>query len=133
MLIEYFLSVHCAANQVPLKRLSDEARQALKRYSWPGNVRELQNVVQRLVLMTDEETIELKNLPQRRPASRSRRWRRPFPIPPAGIRLDAEIEAFERRWVESALKHSRNVKAEAARLLGVDRNRMNYLCRKYTL
>ncbi len=61
ILIEYFLAVYCAANRVPMKRLSDEALQALKRYSWPGNVRELQNVVQRLVLMADEQTIELEN------------------------------------------------------------------------
>src|SRR5208282_5205498 len=63
ILIDYFLAVYRAANQVPMKRLSDEALQALKRYSWPGNVRELQNVVQRLVLMADEQTILLKNVP----------------------------------------------------------------------
>ena len=63
ILIEYFLAVYCAANQVPMKRLSDEALQALKRYSWPGNVRELQNVVQRIVLMADEQTVSIENLP----------------------------------------------------------------------
>ena len=60
ILIEYFLAVYCAANRVPMKRLSDEALQALKRYSWPGNVRELQNVVQRIVLMADEQTVSSK-------------------------------------------------------------------------
>ena len=56
-----------------------------------------------------------------------------FICPPTGIRLDEEIEAFERQWVEAALTHARHAKSEAARLLGVDRNRMNYLCRKYSL
>jgi transcriptional regulator with PAS, ATPase and Fis domain len=133
ILIEYFLSVYCAANRVPVKRLSDDAQQALKRYSWPGNVRELQNVVQRLVLMTDEGTIALENLPgDVLQATRGNAQGR-FHLPATGIRLDAEIEAFERQWVEAALAHARHAKSEAARLLGVDRNRMNYLCRKYSL
>jgi transcriptional regulator with GAF, ATPase, and Fis domain len=35
--------------------------------------------------------------------------------------------------VQEALEQARQVKAEAAKLLGVDRNRLNYLCRKYDL
>ena len=133
ILIEYFLSVYCAANQVPVKRLSDGAQQALKRYSWPGNVRELQNVVQRIVLMADEQTVALENLPGDILQETRGDRRDQFQLPPTGIRLDEEIEAFERQWVEAALKHTRHAKSEAARLLGVDRNRMNYLCRKYSL
>jgi len=133
ILIEYFLSVYCAANQVPMKRVSDEAQQALKRYLWPGNVRELQNVVQRMVLMTDESTIALENLPGDVLQATRGDPRDRFHLPATGIHLDEEIEAFERQWVETALNHSRHAKSEAARLLGVDRNRMNYLCRKYSL
>jgi DNA-binding NtrC family response regulator len=133
ILIEYFLSVYCAANRVPMKRVSDEALQALKRYSWPGNVRELQNVVQRIVLMADEQTIALENLPGDVLQATHGDPQDRFHLPPAGIRLDEEIEAFERQWVEAALTHARHAKSEAARLLGVDRNRMNYLCRKYSL
>jgi transcriptional regulator with GAF, ATPase, and Fis domain len=54
-------------------------------------------------------------------------------LPPSGIKLDREIEAFERRWIEQALEQAKHVKADAANLLGVDRNRLNYLCRKYNL
>jgi DNA-binding NtrC family response regulator len=133
ILIEYFLTVYCAANQVPMKRLSDEALQALKRYSWPGNVRELQNVVQRIVLMADEQTVSLENLPGDVLQATHGDPQDRFHLPPTGIRLDEEIEAFERQWVETALNHARHTKSEAARLLGVDRNRMNYLCRKYSL
>jgi len=43
------------------------------------------------------------------------------------------LEAFERRWVSEALEQAKYRKSEAARLLGVDRNRLNYLCRKYDL
>jgi transcriptional regulator with GAF, ATPase, and Fis domain len=54
-----------------------------------------------------------------------------FHLPDSGIRLEDEVSAFEKRWVETALKRTKGVKVEAARLLGLNRDRMNYLCRKH--
>jgi DNA-binding NtrC family response regulator len=133
VLTDYFVSVYCAANGFPLKRIADDAMLALKRYPWPGNVRELQNAIQRLVIMTDEEVISLKDLPSEIVQASGRDSRNRFRLPSGGINLDKEIEAFERRWLQEALEQTKQVKAEAARLLGVDRNRLNYLCRKYNL
>jgi DNA-binding NtrC family response regulator len=133
ILAEYFTSVYCAANGFAAKRISGEAMQALKRYPWPGNVRELQNAIQRLVIMTDDETIDLEDLPPEIIQAVSRNSRGKFRLPPGGINLDKELEAVERRWVEEALQLAKGSKSEGARLLGVDRNRLNYLCRKYSL
>jgi DNA-binding NtrC family response regulator len=130
VLLDYFLGVYCAANQTGIKRLSDEALQSLVRYSWPGNVRELQNVVQRLVLMTDGDLIEPEHLPGDVQAA-GRKRKGAFYIPADGVRLEKEVDAFEKQWVEAALNQAKQVKTEAARLLGVDRNRINYLCRKH--
>ena len=133
LLAEYFVSVYCAANSFPPKRISEEAMQALKRYSWPGNVRELENAVQRLVLMTDDDVIDVKNLPTDVIQSLTRDSRGRLKLPSSGISLDKEMETFERRWIAEALEQAKQVKSEAARLLGVDRNRLNYLCRKHNL
>ncbi len=133
LLIDYFLHVYCAANQFPQKRIADDVLATLKRYPWPGNVRELQNVVQRLVLMTDAELITLKDLPRDIVQMAGRDEKGRFRLPPSGIQLDKEMETYERRWVETALEQTKHVKAEAAQLLGVDKNRINYLCRKYRL
>jgi DNA-binding NtrC family response regulator len=133
VLAEYFVSVYCAANRFSLKRISDEAMQALRRYTWPGNVRELENAVQRLVVMTEGDAIDLKDLPAEIVEAAGRNPRNRFRLPAGGIKLDREIEEFERRWVQEALSQAKDVKSEAARLLGVDRNRLNYLCRKYGL
>jgi DNA-binding NtrC family response regulator len=132
-LAEYFVSVCCAANQFPPKRISDEAMRALKRFPWPGNVRELENAVQRLVLMTDDDVINLKDLPADIVQASARDSRGRFKMPAGGISLDKEMETFERRWIAEALEQAKQVKSEAARLLGVDRNRLNYLCRKYNV
>ena len=133
VLTEYFVSVYSAANGFPTKRIADDAMLALKRYPWPGNVRELENAIQRLVIMTDAETITLKDLPPEIVQAAGRDARGRIRMPTGGINLDKELEAYERRWVQEALEQAKRVKSDAARLLGVDRNRLNYLCRKYNL
>jgi DNA-binding NtrC family response regulator len=132
-LAEYFVRVYCAANGLPAKLIADDAMLALKRYSWPGNVRELENAIQRLVIMTDGDAISLNDLPPEIVQAAGRDAKRRFRIPEGGIDLDKELEAFERRWLQEALQQAKQGKSEAARLLGVDRNRLNYLCRKHGL
>jgi DNA-binding NtrC family response regulator len=133
LLVEYFASVYCAANHLDPKRIDGEAMQALKRYGWPGNVRELENAIQRIVIMTDGEQITLRDLPVEIVKAGGGDSHGRFRLSSSGIDLDKEIESFEKRWLQEALQQSKHVKAEAARLLGVDRNRLNYLCRKHRL
>jgi DNA-binding NtrC family response regulator len=134
VLAEYFTSIYSAANGMPPKRIGDDAMLALKKYPWPGNVRELENTIQRLVIMSDGDTVTLKDLPgEIVQAAAGHDPRSRFKMPSSGIKLDRELEAFESRWVKEALEQAKNVKSEAAKLLGVDRNRLNYLCRKYGL
>ena len=131
-LAEYFIKVYCAANKVDPKRLADDALLALKRYAWPGNVRELENAIQRIVVMTEADLISLDDLPPEIAQAAGRDAKARFRLPAGGIDLDKELDATERRWVQEAMQQSKQVKTDAARLLGVDRNRMNYLCRKHS-
>ena len=133
LLVDYFLQVYCAANHIPPKRVEDDVLQVMKRYPWPGNVRELENVVQRIVLMTDEERVTLKHLPRDLTQAAGRNARKGFRLPPAGVRLEEEVSAFERQWLEAALAETNGVKAQAAQRLGLNKDRMKYLCRKYSL
>ncbi len=54
LLAEHFLASHCRKFGLSLKRLSPQARNALRRYHWPGNVRELGNQLESAVLLSDE-------------------------------------------------------------------------------
>ncbi len=133
VLAEYFVKVYCAANGLPVKILTDDALVALKRYPWPGNVRELENAIQRLVVMTDGNTISLSDLPTEIVQAGTRDGKGRLRIPTDGINLDREVSDYERRWLLEALQLAKQSKSEAARLLGVDRNRLNYLCRKHAI
>jgi DNA-binding NtrC family response regulator len=131
LLVEYFIKVYCAANHWTLKRVSDEVMEAMKRYPWPGNVRELENLVQRMVVMTDEDVIPLKQLPRDIREAAPQPSADGFCLPASGIRLEEEVKAFEKRWVETALEKTKGVKVEAAHLLGLNKDKLKYLCRKH--
>ncbi|HEX8097368.1 MAG TPA: sigma-54 dependent transcriptional regulator, partial [Pyrinomonadaceae bacterium] len=63
LLIEHFLSRFSGEHGVRQKRMDAEAIHYLTDYNWKGNVRELENLIQRLTLMTDDETITASHLP----------------------------------------------------------------------
>jgi transcriptional regulator with PAS, ATPase and Fis domain len=68
LLAERLLAHTCAEYGVPPRTLAPSARAALLGYAWPGNVRELANVVERVVLLSEEnqvtaETLSLSELP----------------------------------------------------------------------
>jgi DNA-binding NtrC family response regulator len=60
ILAEYFAERHARHYGVAAKRLSEDSRRWLSQYDWPGNVRELDNVVQRALLLSDSEMLELR-------------------------------------------------------------------------
>lgn len=91
-------------------RFSDNAMQVLLQYHWPGNVRELENVIQRLVIMTDEDVIEVSDLPS---------LMRFTPLRGSGLnRTLAEVEA---EYIQNVLANVNGNKTKAAEILGIDR------------
>lgn len=133
LLVNYFLRVYCAANSLLLKRIEEGAMRVLEQWPWPGNVRELENVVQRMVLMSEDSVITAKHLPREWNIEGLTAASSHFPIPTDGVKLDDLIVSYERRWLEAALAQARGVKTRAAELLGLKKDRMMYLCRKHSL
>jgi two-component system nitrogen regulation response regulator NtrX len=64
VLIDYFSRNFAEENNFRLKRFAPDAIGAMMNHSWKGNVRELRNVVERLMIMSDAEIIEKKDLPE---------------------------------------------------------------------
>jgi two-component system nitrogen regulation response regulator NtrX len=61
-LVEYFLENFATEYGQKPKRITPEALKAIESYDWPGNIRELRNVIERLVIMTQSNTITPKNI-----------------------------------------------------------------------
>jgi two-component system response regulator HydG len=96
--------------------LSEEAREALMRYSWPGNVRELQNVIEQAVHLLEGNEVCPEHLPERIRDSRP---------DPAMTALDAPemptLVQAEKAVVLQAMRSCRGNISSAARCLGIGR------------
>jgi DNA-binding NtrC family response regulator len=132
MLVEHFVRLYCTANKKPLKQLQPEIMEILEGYSWPGNVRELENVLQRLVIMSDGTVIAAHHLPQHLLSS-SAASQEAILIPEEGVDFDAEMEKIQIAYLNAALRRTDGRKSAAATLLRMDAQRMKYLCRKLKL
>ena len=64
LLIEHFLRRYCEENAKPLQRFTHAALKLLMDYDWPGNVRELENVVERSVVLSTQEMMDIDLLPE---------------------------------------------------------------------
>ena len=93
-------------------RLSRDAETALLRYTWPGNVRELRNILERAVLLSDRDTLEVDDLGIE-PALR------PGQVP---LELSLTLAEVERRHIEAVLADARGRVEGAARRLGIHRS-----------
>jgi transcriptional regulator with PAS, ATPase and Fis domain len=128
LLVEHFVRLYCTANHKPPKQVQPEVMEILEQYSWPGNVRELENVVQRMVLMSDGAAVAASQLPQQLLSS-SAAGQEAILIPEGGVDFDAEMERIQVAYLNAALRRTGGKKSAAASLLRLDPQRMKYLCR----
>ena len=120
LLIHHFANKFAKEANKPKIQFSDKALQILKDYNWPGNVRELQNVVQRLVIMTEGNIIDVPDLPSIMRFSSLRE---------KGItRTLAEVEA---EYIHNVLANVDGNKTKAAKILGIDRKTLREKIKKF--
>jgi transcriptional regulator with GAF, ATPase, and Fis domain len=139
ILIEHFLRRFCEDQGIKPRQIDKEALLYLTNYAWKGNVRELENLIHRLVVMTDAEIIGVTHLPPNvlvqeasldpHRADTSQKAR----LTSAGLSLDQEVATYEYELMRAALELAGGVKIKAAELLQLNKDRMKYLCKKYNL
>jgi transcriptional regulator with GAF, ATPase, and Fis domain len=120
LLIEHFLDKANRKHRLAVT-ISREAMIYLWEYDWPGNIRELENLVERLVILSDHGVTKLEDLP---PNIRSFVVDKKSPQPTLGggqMDLREATEQLEFRLMEEALRLTNGNKSAAARMLGLKR------------
>jgi len=115
-----------------VKEVSKIAEKFLTEYSWPGNIRELKNVMERAIILEDEETLLVEHLPLEIVAMGSARpisGDSSFQLPPEGISL----ESLEQELIRQALEQTKGNQSKAARKLGLSIDAFRYRMKKFGL
>ena len=129
LLIQAFLKNFSTKLGKELQGIKQAAVDALVQYNWPGNVRELQNIMERLVVLSEGDCIELEDIPDsiRYPAD-------PGPVGPLfGQRGQADIfplAAYEKQIIRLALEKYGSYTA-AGKVLGITHKTVAAKAQKY--
>jgi len=124
LLIRHFMGGFGQEHGRPPRKLEPEAIERLSRYSWPGNVRELKNLIERLLIMSEGESIGVQEVEQALPA-------RTEEEPVSEIR--AARDRAERDAILTTLKQCSWNVTEAAKRLGMDRGYLHRKIKRYGL
>ena len=130
LLAQYFVESFSREFKRPVKGLSQSAEAALKAYGWPGNVRELRNLVERAVLLCEDELLQPSDFDSLHTARyKTSTGHGGFELPPEGVNL----EEVEKSLVVQALDRANGNQTRAAALLGLHRDQIRYRIEKFGL
>ena len=125
-LVAHFLQKTSRRGRDRPLEITEAALRLLQEHQWPGNVRELENVIARAAVLCRGDVIGADVLDLRTPGAPS------GPELPR-VRLDDALDRLEREMIVKALEETKQVKARAARVLGISERSLWYKLRKHGL
>jgi transcriptional regulator with GAF, ATPase, and Fis domain len=140
-LVTHFIEQFNQATAHAVAAPSGQIMDALMAYDWPGNIRELENLMERLVILKGQGTVDLGDLPHRifqkfaegQPQGTGAMSEWEFPrmvLPNTGVDLKAIVDAFENHLIDQALARTGNNKNRASELLHMNRTTLVEKLRK---
>jgi DNA-binding NtrC family response regulator len=125
-LVEYFIDAFNTEFRKRVQGATPSAHAQLQRYGWPGNVRELRNVIERAMLLSDSECLDVRDFSA---TSNAVSAGDDFELPATGV----DLEQLERSLVIQALKRSGGNQTKAGTFLGLNRDQIRYRIEKFGL
>jgi len=121
-LIHYFVDQYTSENQLPYRHFTVAAQNRLRNYPWPGNIIELQNIIQRLLVLGDNDDIDEADVEQALTPSKEEQK--------ASNTINYELplrearEQFERIYLLYKLQQTAGNVGKAAKLAGMERTHL---------
>ena len=127
VLIEYFLKKHTRGTDRKIS-ISPDARRLMENYSYPGNVRQLESAIERAILLCENDTINIEDLPpEMTQGSTPAAGGDLFSLPPEGV----NFEDVERSLIMQAMGRTDNNITKSAKLLGLTFRTLQYRLEKF--
>ena len=124
LLTNYFLDKYGKKINPEVKEISQEALEALIKYSWPGNVRELENIIERVLTLANHKVILPEDLPQDI-RENSQISAKVF-VPSEAMALSEAVENLEKEMIVQALERTDWQLARTAKQLDISRRVLKY-------
>ncbi len=124
LLAQSFLASFSKENNKPVEGLTSEAMEILMRYDWPGNIRELKNAIERMVVLSRQNKLTVRDVPA---AIREQTGESPS----TRSKPDMSLEDAEREHILKALEAQGGNRSRAARQLGISRRTLHRKLNQY--
>jgi DNA-binding NtrC family response regulator len=121
LLVKHFVDIMVRTRGKEIKGVSKDVMKAFMNYDWPGNVRELENIIERMVILTDADELTVNDLPDKLLQKQKTEEVGPSMIPDDGFSLNNAINDYEKLLIIRALEKADWVKNRAAKLLNMNR------------
>lgn len=119
-----------ASKSTPLPKISQQAQTAMEGYSWPGNVRELENAIERAIVLSEGDTIELGDLPEEISTNIPASTNDDEGCGDSGWQT---LKELEKGHIARVLLSMNGKREEAAKLLGITRRTLYDKIKRYGL
>tara|TARA_B100000029_G_scaffold455385_2_gene482602 strand:- start:566 stop:2074 length:1509 start_codon:yes stop_codon:yes gene_type:complete len=140
VLLRHFIAKFSERLQRNVDRISPDAEMTMVRYPWPGNIRQLENVVERMVLLSENPSIEVDDLPAEVREGRSASELgldslRDEPVPEGNLKeiVKVHTQQVERELIMKALEADTWNVTQAAKRLGISRKGLQMKMKEYDL
>ncbi|CAN5422759.1 sigma-54 dependent transcriptional regulator [soil metagenome] len=126
VLIEYFVKKHTRGTNRKIS-IAPDARRLLEDYAYPGNVRQLESALERAILLCENDTVTLEDLPPEMTQMATAASADLFKLPPEGV----NFEEVERSLIMQAMSRTDNNITKSAKLLGLTFRTLQYRLEKF--
>jgi len=126
LLVEHFLRKYNKKAKKNIETISPQAIKALMEYDWPGNIRELENTIERAVVLSKSNGIDIEDLMYHGISAS------PSFLSPIGGNYKT-LEEMEKEYIKAVLRAQFRNKSKTSKILGIDRKTLWAKIKKYNL
>ncbi len=130
-LIDLFIKKYSQREEKEIKHISKDTLSLLRRYSYPGNIRELENIIERAIVLSNDNTITVKELPihiQDQPGHPQ-----DLGLGEQDLTLPETVNMIEKQMIQKMLTKHKNNQFKAAKSLGISESNIRYKMKKLNI